>query len=46
MLSDVRLYNRLTVFHEFHMIEKASKDKKTGSTSGVKFMLQLPAKRK
>jgi len=36
MFSDVALYNRLAVFHEFHVLEKASKDKvTTGSTSGV-----------
>jgi len=44
--NDVRLYNRLTVFHEFHVLDKASKDKvMTESTSGVKFLLQLLAKR-
>jgi len=34
----VGLYNRLSVFHDFHVIDKASKDKAvTGSTSDVKF---------
>jgi len=34
--SDAWLYNRHTVFHEFHVIDKASKDKvTTGSTYGV-----------
>jgi len=46
MPSDVGFYNRLTVFHEFHVLDKASKDKIViGSTAGVKFVLQLPAKR-
>jgi len=44
--SDVWLYNRLTLYHEFHMLDKASKDKvKKGSTSGVKMLLQLLTKR-
>jgi len=35
--SDVGLYNRLIVFHDFHVLNKASKDKvMTGSTSDVK----------
>jgi len=34
------------MFHEFHVIDKASKDKvKTGSTSCVKNLLLLPAKK-
>jgi len=45
LLSDVGLYNRLTMRHEFHVLDKASKDKvMAGSTSGVNFLL-LPAKR-
>jgi len=37
MPYDVGLYNRLAVFHEFHVLDKASRDKvMRGSTSGVK----------
>jgi len=33
------------VFHEFQVLDKASKDKiMTGSASGVKNLLQVPAK--
>jgi len=35
--KDYVYYNRLAVFHEFHMLDKASEDKvMTGNTSGVK----------
>jgi len=44
MSSDERLYNRLSVFYEFYVLDKASKDKITGSTSGVKLLLQVSAK--
>jgi len=38
MPSDVALYNRLDVFHEFHMLNKASKYKViTRNTFGVNF---------
>jgi len=44
--SDVGLYNRLTVFHEFHVLDKASKDKvMTVNTFDVNTLLQLPAMR-
>jgi len=37
-LCPARLYNSLTVFHEFHVLDKASEDKvMTESTSDVKF---------
>jgi len=40
-----RLYNRLTVFHEFHVLDKATKDKiMTESTSGVNFCFNYNAK--
>jgi len=42
MSSDVGPYNRLTVFHEFHVFDKVSKDK---VMTGVKFLLQPPAKK-
>jgi len=42
---DVGLYNRLTVFHEFHVFDKASKDKvMTGSTSDVIFCFSYQPK--
>jgi len=38
--------NRLTVFHEFHVLDKTSNDKvMTESTSGVKSLLQVSAER-
>jgi len=44
--SDAQFYNRLTVFHEFYVLDEVSKDKvMTGSTSGVEILLQLSAKR-
>jgi len=46
MSIDVGLYNSLALFHEFHVLDKAIKDKvMKGSISGVKILLPLPAKR-
>jgi len=46
LLYPVLLYNRITVIHELHVLDKASKDKViAGSIFNVKFLLQLPAKR-
>jgi len=38
MPSDVRLYNRLNVFHEFHVLDKMSKDKVMRGTKNVKML--------
>jgi len=44
--SDAGLYNRVTVFHEIHVLDKASKDKvASGSTSGVNFCFNYQPKR-
>jgi len=40
------LYNRLTLFHEFHVLDKASKDKvMTGSTSGCNISASLTSQK-
>jgi len=39
---DIELYNRLTIFHEFPVLDKASKDK--AGTSGVKFCFNYQPK--
>jgi len=42
MPSDAGLYNRVTVFHEIHVLDKASRDKvASGSTSGVNFFASI-----
>jgi len=45
--SDAGLYNRVTVFHEIHVLDKASRDKvASGSrpTSGVNFCFNYQPK--
>jgi len=43
--SHVGLCDRLIIFHEFHVLDKVSKDKvMTGSTSSVKFCFNYQPK--
>jgi len=46
MHNDVGLYNRLTVFHEFHVLYKTSNDSvMAGSTSGVQISASVTSQK-